>query len=1156
VQSQITGTMGEAARNFLAQFHNLEGDTVKQKHQSLFHLLHRHSLLPQDEQELNFITENLQPNNHLEKIFRVDFLVYFRRFNELFEDYKNGDDITLSKVAKQDWFFQNVLKDSSAEKFVNDVLPTLSYSVKVKLLKKLLMDEKCADEIFTLLHKRYGIFLATVFLTKCTSDKISEVLKNHPIKLTVAQLQKLYDKDPSLICAYLEERTKYLGSSSFMNDNPIFKYIAQRNPKMFSDLFNKYKFEINLGHRTTKKYINSQKSTILSKPEPYLNVLNKNVTVRKLGPDIKNLLFEKADETSDQYWNSILKYFPKNQQFAIFKSTYNKIYHHKFGDNIDSVSDNMLKIIQDSEEREKLARMKLEKENQESYLKFVTTDYCLKQFMEKIQHMKSSERSDFVEIAVECCILNKDMDGLLKVCELVCTRFKNDDRRIRESFFYALTGTTEKSLDDLTDEHWKFVMEILAATNAKDEWIYNENAIRSKYVKYLVKNNKPIKEELLKYARWVDIFEDLSTWDDPKTLKPVLCELVEIGIIKPEPDDEYAAARYDCRLANICDDYNKKYPKITIDIHSHQRILQSVRQVLENETSANIYRDHISGIKYMICQKSSSEELHQLKKLYFKKFKTFGSPAACMWFLKHEPQTLQENYDEFLSGFVDVRGNNPKRLWRLIKKHCYLDLDKRTVEFCKLKLGEEGYGHKVKLVRALSMLSNPASHMEFMERYVPTSDKVDLSDDDVKDFYTIQSKLVGLLNLVQSPATVLPLTLQFCKGDYLRSALNPLYSCMCRLAENDTKPFVDKLNESKAISVKKHATSLSCVLYDTDTVLSCFKSTTIPSVMAALKYFTKNPSDRLWSLLETKICDVEKKDLQVFKWAVNTILPLEYRSRYVESVWQVLDKYESNEFKQILVTKIDKEAIRRFQPEFAYNILQGSIFKYEEANNFVANVLIHLKDNGKFSLLSKILREFKETRWNNKELQRDSRRKLNKFVLSLFETYMSEKERDKEFASEMATLFKSVFSPQEAFEETVIISCMTMKGESTENWSTFVSELNNHYNDSYGNRTVILLSDLVANHIFKRLFVKDGDKIKFCLCLLKVKKSVSDCLLVITLLPKKEPEDQEHYLLYDDILTELSQVSDGVVNLYFNIYLKSDADANDSSYGNTCCYRC
>jgi hypothetical protein len=61
---------------------------------------------------------------------------------------------------------------------------------------------------------------------------------------------------------------------------------------------------------------------------------------------------------------------------------------------------------------------------------------------------------------------------------------------------------------------------------------------------------------------------------------------------------------------------------------------------------------------------------------------------------------------------------------------------------------------------------------------------------------------------------------------------------------------------------------------------------------------------------------------------------------------------------------------------------------------------------------------------------------------------------------------------------------------------------------------------------------------------------------VITLLPKKEPEDQEHYLLYDDILTELSQVSDGVVNLYFNIYLKSDADANDSSYGNTCCYRC
>ncbi|RZC35657.1 uncharacterized protein BDFB_013857, partial [Asbolus verrucosus] len=89
-----------------------------------------------------------------EKIFRIDFLIYFRRFKELYQEFENGDEITLSKVAKQDWFFQNAFKNLGAEEFVNDVLPTMSYAVKLKILKKLSISEEQNDDIFDALEKR------------------------------------------------------------------------------------------------------------------------------------------------------------------------------------------------------------------------------------------------------------------------------------------------------------------------------------------------------------------------------------------------------------------------------------------------------------------------------------------------------------------------------------------------------------------------------------------------------------------------------------------------------------------------------------------------------------------------------------------------------------------------------------------------------------------------------------------------------------------------------------------------------------------------------------------------------------------------------------------------------------------------------------------
>ena len=62
-----------------------------------------------------------------------------------------------SKVLKQQWFFHEAFKNMSEDDIVNTFLPTLSYSIRMKVLKKLAVSlrEERMDTIFDLVLERY-----------------------------------------------------------------------------------------------------------------------------------------------------------------------------------------------------------------------------------------------------------------------------------------------------------------------------------------------------------------------------------------------------------------------------------------------------------------------------------------------------------------------------------------------------------------------------------------------------------------------------------------------------------------------------------------------------------------------------------------------------------------------------------------------------------------------------------------------------------------------------------------------------------------------------------------------------------------------------------------------------------------------------------------
>lgn len=138
------------SNNFIQEFHNIQGDRTAIRAHNLFKLL-RTSRLPPD--ELQLLAQNLEPKNCLERVFHADVLIHFKITDALYELCKEGQEVYVCKIIKHPWFFEEVFKNVSSNQLVEEVLPKLSYSVKVKLLREVLpiLSQKQVDEVFDIL---------------------------------------------------------------------------------------------------------------------------------------------------------------------------------------------------------------------------------------------------------------------------------------------------------------------------------------------------------------------------------------------------------------------------------------------------------------------------------------------------------------------------------------------------------------------------------------------------------------------------------------------------------------------------------------------------------------------------------------------------------------------------------------------------------------------------------------------------------------------------------------------------------------------------------------------------------------------------------------------------------------------------------------------
>ncbi|CAH1965749.1 unnamed protein product [Acanthoscelides obtectus] len=270
--------MGDTMPDFSNLFYNIEGDLLSERKKNFRKLLEI-PCFKQNSEQLHRALADLKPRTYLEGLFKVDALIHFKRTEELLEILKEGNEVYMSKLLKQTWFIKEVFDNMTCHEFVNKFLPTMSYSFKIKFIKKmcLIWDEAKHDELFVCIFDRYGLPLAKTNLHKCSAEKIHKTLELYEIKLTSNQEKHLFDRSENIFLDYILHHNESESLSKY--DEPkVIGYVALKNPGFLLELKQQNAFVLHtLGRRTTKKIFNIVKEDVKNNVDAHQKLLKNSV---------------------------------------------------------------------------------------------------------------------------------------------------------------------------------------------------------------------------------------------------------------------------------------------------------------------------------------------------------------------------------------------------------------------------------------------------------------------------------------------------------------------------------------------------------------------------------------------------------------------------------------------------------------------------------------------------------------------------------------------------------------------------------------------------------------------------------------------------------------------------------------------------------------
>ncbi|XP_050510604.1 uncharacterized protein LOC126887239 [Diabrotica virgifera virgifera] len=496
--------------DFATRFHNLDGDLKGERSKSLFNLLK--TTVFENDSQLDSALKSLKPKSYQENLFYIDTLIYFKRSNDLIEILKGGNDVHISKILKQTWFFQNIFNDVEAEIFVSEFLPHLSYGVKKKFLKRISnhWNEQKIDSLFEALQKKYGLPMALLILHKCSPTKINTVIEEYALKLTSNQVLNIYNKSEELFIFYMKIRKQYNSTKGIYNDEKVLKHVAIKNPQLLLKLqCNGNIYLHGVGKRTSKNILNVVNDDLLKDTKNYLRFLKKGIVIRKLGKNFETV-FKNQFPNQLSHINifdscMLLNYYPKNRRWDLLNQTFTEKFNGQELTylllNLRSMMKMKLNPPKDIIVLWAEVHYKEQKEDCNKFLKYYPPSKAIPMLKEKVNVTSDiNGRLSLVRLMIEACGESKDLDSLGEVLKYFCFRHRNEDTSFRKQVLSSVRDNFK--LEDLNENHWKYIDEQIHILRVQKKLYLKENGdFIEKHLEYLVQNGKDYKSLLTDYFK-------------------------------------------------------------------------------------------------------------------------------------------------------------------------------------------------------------------------------------------------------------------------------------------------------------------------------------------------------------------------------------------------------------------------------------------------------------------------------------------------------------------------------------------------------------------------------------------------------------------------------------------------------------------------------
>ncbi|KAK9870078.1 hypothetical protein WA026_006173 [Henosepilachna vigintioctopunctata] len=1159
----------DTTSEFLMNFHNLEGITLKEKTKSFNRLLATHKNITPD--VVDSIILQLNPTTYLEETFRIEILLFFKRTSDLLSILIKGNEVGASKVIRQKWFIIELLETFSPGQFVEEIFSQLSVSNRTKILKRIpihIKDENKIEEIFDRLHLTYGLKVAAVLLMGCSEEKIKEFLKQNNFLLSASRLKSLYDKNPSLITFYFDILKVNEESIDNYRWSNVFHYIANKDPVFFSELSKKFKiYGRNMGRQSTKTFLRSKRSEILEDPLKFGPFLRNDALVRELGEDFpkfyKKGLPKYIDEFSNCQVNSLLKYYAKNKQYDLFYNSFKEKYGKDLWDHRECMDESLIEFIQNKDEREKWIKQFDNRDNYQKYkpkigyamarCSVLKSDMCFED--DEFDYSATiNERSTIFNTLISTCRLNRDYEALLNILKSFIQRHRNSD----VSVFYNFLRKLHEDMDmkKLTEEHWKYINEIITLQLFKKQKIFFP--IYVDYIKFMYLQQKPVTELILTLMKESPQILDFS-YDNDEFQKMMLESYVNL---LPQVEDKNNMLAVQIILCIM--KWNKKHSNDSICVHDRQYIINAFEKLKQTEKPEP---KTLKAFKYLICRQQENQRVSNLEIMYWENFKNLNDNTLTKWFLKYNPELLRNNLDK-----VGIMLKNKNvNLIRNLKKYDHLDIPSKITKLCLEELETAESSKRERVVKILIPFMSSKEFILFFKEHTPKVDKVDASggDEDVRKFYEIQCALAKHLKLRNDMKDTLPDLLKYCRGDVLSSALTSLYSSFYRTPENQLQYALEELN-GKAVSVRKHTIFLTAILSPVTNVIAKYRqieeeekniSLKQHMFLSCYKYFIQNKIPECWTLLKKYIDQLKKQQKEVKKLLRDAhVIPKMYRADFVECVWQVFNKLkpEKERFDDDmlrLLSSLKNSDIMIMRDEFCMNVIENNLFDVEElalidsVYNFMKRFVMY-GDNvkEKIEFIFKSLRNFKGKFWDTVGKKGRSLRVVNKFCYGICEDLL--KDDNNAFNTEFPKLFREAwqkeFTIDETFEEYLFIDFMVLKFDSAGIFDSLPQELSKLYSNcvsKYGSLIISNFKNFLTSCL--RVVLKDKDYnlklIKFLDDFIEAESSPEHCALVIELLPVGR-FDEDLQIMYNKLIEKLLQ-KDHIVRI--RLYGKLKNNGND-----------